>query len=440
LLARKGVLTFGLQVGQVAVLVGLNVLITRVTGASGKGVFTLMSLLVTLSASMMSLGVNWAAIYFVGRKVFPLRDLTATVLASTLVSSVVAIAVISAAFVLLRHSYFHAITNAELLVTLTLVPIVQLATSVGMIVLGSNRPLHFAGLSLTQWTVTFAIQAGMAFTGHLEPFTALIAWAIGAFVSLVLGLRLLAIDGALAVGFKRDVLRALLGFGIKGYAANLLMFFNYRLDSLIVNGLVGVASLGIYSIAVALAEVIWYVAGAIGTVMFPHISSVERREADRLTPIVCRNVWFITLVGVVAMFAVSHWLILFAFGPAMLPAMVPLWLLLPGILTLSGAKVIASYLSGIGRPEYATGIAAGTVVLTIALDFILIPRFGIAGAAAASSFVYTVAAAVSVYALVRESHARVLDIILIQPQDIAYYRRAARATASWLGVATAVKS
>jgi len=440
LLARKSVLTFILQVAQVAVLVAVNILVTRITGASGKGVFTLMSLLVTLTGSMLSLGVNWAAIYFTGRDAFPRRDLVSTVLTCTLLSSLVSILVIAIAFAALRHSYFMSISDAQLLVTLALLPMVQLTTSVQMIILGTNRPMHFAGLSLAQWAVTLAIQIGFAVAGRLTPTTALVAWAFGAAVSLAWGLRLLSRDAPLRLGIRRDVVRRLLGFGIKGYAANLMMFFNYRLDSLIVNGLVGVASLGIYSIAVSLAEVIWYAAGAIGTVMFPHVTGLERREADRVTPIVTRNVYFITLLGVVAMFALSRWVILLAFGQAMLPALIPLWLLLPGILSLSGSKVIASYLSGIGRPEYATAIAGGTVVITVILDLLLIPRYGIAGAAVASSIVYTAAAIASVYALRRESGASVLQTILIQPQDIGYYRRAATATARWLGAASAAKS
>jgi stage V sporulation protein B len=362
------------------------------------------------------------------------------VLTCTLVSALVSTALVALAFMTLRHTYFKSIDNSELLVTLALLPLVQLATSVGMIVLGSNRPVHFAALSFMQWVITFAIQLGIAATGRLTPTSALVAWAFGAGISLLTGLWLVGQDAPLRIGIQRDVFRQLLGFGIKGYAANLMMFFNYRLDSLIVNGLVGVASLGIYSIAVSLAEVIWYAASSIGTVMFPHVSGLERREADRVTPIVCRNVWFITLLGVVAMFALSRWIVLIAFGPAMLPAVVPLWLLLPGILTLSGAKVIASYLSGIGRPEYATGIAAGTVILTVILDLLLIPRYGISGAAVASSIVYTVAAGVSVYALRRESGASVLKTILIQPEDLGYYRRAASATARWLGTASTARS
>jgi O-antigen/teichoic acid export membrane protein len=163
--------------------------------------------------------------------------------------------------------------------------------------------------------------------------------------------------------------------------------------------------------------------------MFPHVSSLDKKEAGRLTPIVSRNVWFITLLGVIATAVLGRWIIEFVFGTVMLAAVTPLMLLLPGILALSGAKILSSYLSGIGRPIYATYIAGANLVLTVALDIALIPRFGIAGAAAASSIVYTITAAATLVVFRKESGAGVVETIVIQPQDLSYYVRAARTVA-----------
>jgi Na+-driven multidrug efflux pump len=120
-------------------------------------------------------------------------------------------------------------------------------------------------------------------------------------------------------------------------------------------------------------------------------------------------------------------------------AVVPLWLLLPGVFTLSGAKILTSYLSGIGKPIYATWIAGGGLVLTVILDLFLIPRFGIAGAAAASSIVYTLTAAACIYCFRLESGAGILETVIVQPQDFAYYRRAATALFSRLGAPVRAK-
>ncbi len=433
MMVRRSVLTFVLQACQLVALVGVNVIVTRATGPSGKGIFTLMSLLVTLGTAITALGISWAATYFIGRRAFPIATIAGTLLTSSLVSAAFTLAGLTAGFLLFRDSYFAAVSVPQLLVTLAIVPVVQVGNTLASIILASNRPIQFAGVSLIQWVVTLVLQAALWPTGRLDPTTALAAWWVGATITGIVAFRLVSRHVRLRLGLDRTVLRQLLGFGLKGYAANLLTFFNYRLDSLIVNAISGVASVGIYSVAVAIAEVIWNVAGAISTVMFPHISSLDRKEANRLTPVVSRNVWFITLVGVVGVAVVGRWMIEFVFGTVMLAAVTPLLLLLPGILALSGAKILSSYLSGIGRPIYATWISAGSLALTVTLDLTLIPRYGIAGAAAASSIVYTITAAATLYVFRKESGAGIVETVVIQPQDFAYYARAVRVVAGSLG-------
>lgn len=438
-MVRRSTLTFVFQITQVAALVGVNVVVTRATGASGKGIFTLMSLLVTMGTAVTALGLGWAAAYFIGRRLFPVDAVAGTLLTSSLISSTVTVIGLGAGFLLFRNSYFAAVSNAQFVVTLVLVPVVQFSSTLASIILATNRPIHFAVVTLVQWAVTFALQAILALAGRLDPTLALAAWLAGATLGGIVGFTVASRHVRLRFGMDRNVLRRLLGFGLKGYIANLLMFFNYRLDSLIVNALLGVASVGIYSIAVAMAEVIWNMAGALSTVMFPHVSSLERKDANRLTPVVSRNVWFLTLLAVVFAAIVGRWVIEFVFGTVMLGAALPLLLLLPGILALSGAKVLSSYLSGIGRPIYSTYIAAGSVILTVALDLMFIPRYGIAGAAAASSVVYTLTTIATLVVFRKESGAGILETILIQPRDFAYYTRAARTVAGMIGTPSAAK-
>ena len=107
----------------------------------------------------------------------------------------------------------------------------------------------------------------------------------------------------------------------------------------------------------------------------------------------------------------------------MIPALHPLWLLLPGIVSLTAVRVIASYLSGIGKPIYSTYTAAGAVILTVGLDLVLIPRYGISGAAAASSIVYTCTAAASVWIFKLESGAGLLETLIVKPDDFVRYKR-----------------
>jgi O-antigen/teichoic acid export membrane protein len=423
MILRKGLLAIVIQFLQLIALVSTTVLVTRVTGAHGRGVYALVYSLSTLSSMVTALGISWAGIYYIGKRLFPLKDVVATLLTVSIAASIVAMAGLAGAYILFQHSYFHDVSPTQAAVMLALTALFQLTTTGASIVLGTNRPLHFTAITLVQFGATMVVQLVLALAGSLTATSALVALMIGAIASTVFGLLLVAREAPLSLGVDSKILRSFLNFGIRGYAANLMQFLNYRLDSLIVNGLAGVVSLGFYSISTAMAETLWYGANGFALVIFPHIAALDRKEANRITPVVCRNTVFMTLVGAVVMFAVSRQLILLAFGPGMMPALYPLWLLLPGIVTLAAAKVVSSYLSGIGKPTYSTYVAAGTVILTIGLDLLLIPRYGINGAAAASSIVYTCSAVAMVWIFRFESGAGLMETLVVRPDDFARYRR-----------------
>jgi stage V sporulation protein B len=436
MILRKGLLTTLIQLFQLVAVVGSTILVTRVTGAHGRGVYTLVVSWANLAAMITALGISWAGIYYIGKQLFPLADVTSTLLTVSIVTAGVAMSGIAAAYLLFQHTYFRDVSPTQALIMLAITAFYQLATTSASIVLGTNRPIHYAGLSLIQLGMGLVIQGILAIAGSLTATSALVAVAIGASTSAIFGLVLVGREVPLRLGFDAKILGSFFNFGVRGYAANLMMFLNYRLDALIVNGLAGVTSLGYYSIATAMAESLWYGVNGFAFLMFPHVSSLERKEANRITPVVCRNAVFMTLVGALVMFAVSRQVILIVFGSGMMPALYPLWLLLPGIVTLAGAKVISSYLSGIGKPIYSTYIAAGTVILTIALDLVLIPRYGISGAAAASSIVYTCTAVATVSIFKFESGAGVLETLVVRPDDFVRYGRLVDSTVKRLFAAS----
>ena len=437
---RKGVLVNVIQLVQVAALVGITILVTRVTGAHGRGIYTLASSVAILAAMVTALGISWAAIYYIGQRLFPLADVASTLLTASLAAAGVAMVGIAAAYLLFQNTYFHEVSPTQALLMLALTAFLQLATTTSSIVLGTNRPLHYAAITMIQVVVALVIQVILAAAGSLTATSALAALVVGAATSAGYGLVLVGREVPLRLGLDSKVLRSFFNFGIRGYAANLMMLLSYRLDALIVNGLRGVTSLGYYSVATAMAETLTYGAVGFALILFPQVSSVERREADRITPVVCRNAVFMTLIGAVVMFVVSRQLILFVFGSGMTPALLPLWLLLPGIVSLAPTRVIASYLSGIGKPIYTTYIAAGAVILTVILDLLLIPPFGISGAAAASSIVYTCTAVASVVVFKVESGAGLMETLVIRPDDFARYRRVLNSTVRRLFAASRTRS
>jgi O-antigen/teichoic acid export membrane protein len=178
-------------------------------------------------------------------------------------------------------------------------------------------------------------------------------------------------------------------YGIRLYPASLSSFFSYRADIFLLGLLLGDAgAIGLYSLAVSLAELTFFVPDSVSVVFFPRVASAERASADQMTPAISRFTVLVTCISVIglvpAAFVMVH-LVLPAFTGS-LPAFA---VILPGIVALSVAKVLSSYVSGLGLPGPVAAAAVTALVVNLAANLLLIPVFGIVGASAASLVSYT---------------------------------------------------
>jgi len=180
-----------------------------------------------------------------------------------------------------------------------------------------------------------------------------------------------------------------LRFGIRGQAGNLLQFVSYRFDVMLVSLWVGQAALGVYAVGVLFAEALWLLPNALGTVLLSHTARSTKEEADRRIRLVFPFTFWLVIAGggvlcVVAWFAAHSYL-----GEAYAQVPWVTWALMPGAIALSGTKILSNDLTGRGYPGITTVIAACTMAITVIGDVLLIPKYGIIGAAAASSIGYS---------------------------------------------------
>jgi O-antigen/teichoic acid export membrane protein len=229
-------------------------------------------------------------------------------------------------------------------------------------------------------------------------------------------------DGVAGLRPSAELLKEELRFGgraILGTAAERLQF---RADSFIVNAVVGVRATGIYSVTSGLAETLWYVPNALGTVMFSRAVD-PKADAGRIAAVLTRTTIAVALVTAIPAFALGPRLVRFVYGSAFSDAGVALRLILPGIVAYSVVAVLSRYIVGRGRPGVGTMVLLTGLVLNVVSNLILIPRFGINGAAASSSISYGLTAIVTLAVFHRLSGRGVVETLVIQPSDVRALRR-----------------
>jgi O-antigen/teichoic acid export membrane protein len=189
-----------------------------------------------------------------------------------------------------------------------------------------------------------------------------------------------------------------LAFSTKGRGTEIFRYLNLRLDVFILNYLASVASLGVYSLAVLISEVCWYPAAGVTKVLFPHVSARSAHAPDEMRDQVItwsRAVLLVTLILGTTITIVGILTIPTVFGSDFVDARIVLVLLFPGTVLFSSSRVLIDALAGFGAPHLGSAVALTSFGVTLTLDLLLIPRYGINGAAIASTFAYATSAIVA---------------------------------------------
>jgi O-antigen/teichoic acid export membrane protein len=155
-----------------------------------------------------------------------------------------------------------------------------------------------------------------------------------------------------------------------------------------VNYFLGPAGVGIYSVSVGIAELLWYLPNAVGFIVFPKAASTQPEVMNLFIPRVFRITLGLTALGAVGLVFLGKQLIHLVFSSSFNSAYFPLVALLPGVVLLGGAKILSNDIAGRGYPQYNSINAGVAAILTVILDLVLIPSYGVLGAALASSIAY----------------------------------------------------
>ncbi|HZP27244.1 MAG TPA: polysaccharide biosynthesis C-terminal domain-containing protein, partial [Dehalococcoidia bacterium] len=289
---------------------------------------------------------------------------------------------------------------------------------------GRSRFLALSALATLQGLVTIAAAGALWASGHLSLFSAIAAWVAGFIVADIVALPLIGLRHLrwrLVLRPPWHVLREQIKYGSQGQLANLAQLFNYRLDQYLVAAFVTRAGVGHYTVAVGLAESIWWLSSAIAMALLPRLTAMDREDAGDFTPIVCRNTLLISAAAAAVLMAASPLLIRGVFGDEFSPAVAALLLLMPGIIAASAARILGSYLFSQGKVIYNTYATAIALAVTLALDLTLIPPLGINGAALASSVAYVAALLATLYWYRRTSGNPLREALFVRRSDTRLY-------------------
>lgn len=429
-LARSATITLTARLAALALGFVSAIILARALGPAGRGQYALIALIPALIQFAGGFGLDQATTYLVARR----REQTAAI-GLTLASAAALLGLLLVAFYAVLDripAYADYLSAARVQprlvwVLVALLPI-SLPTSVmSGAILGLERFRSYNLVTLVWPVVNLGLLFGLVVILNQGVGGAVLASAGASVFALVAAAAALFY---LAPGRRRwdsAVVKEACSYGARAHTANLAWFIHYRADMLLVGYMAGPAALGFYAVAVGLAEKLYLAPSAVGTVIFPRVAATNPGEARRLTPRAVRHSLWLTLAMALTIAAIARPLVRGLFGASFVPAAVPLWLLLPGVVSLAMGRVLSADLNGRGLPGDVARANASMAVLNLLLNLWWIPLWGIAGAALATSISYSAAVLLLARRYVRVAEVGWSELLRFRREDWGDLRRAAAA-------------
>lgn len=417
-ISRHILRTFASKVLYALVSIVASIIIARILGPAGKGEYTIVLLVSSMVVSLGSMNIGDTAIYFFNKKKINLGTILASNSMFILSSSLIYAAIVFCLWKLDLLPWNELSRPYLIFFACLLIPLIFLRVHL-LDILRCNRQFNaYNYLFLAQPLIYLIVVIFFVYFLNLHVIGVLLSYTITLLIIVALSLLFIFSQSKISLELDLSYMKAGLYYGLKGHVGNIFQKFNTRLDQFFISPYWGIAMLGNYSVAVTLSELIFYIPDSIGIITLTSIAGSEKEEAEHLTAKSLRITVALTLILIGLLYLVARPGVLLLYGAAFEPAVRAIYYLLPGIFFVGISKILSKYFSGAGHPEINTYTSTVSSAATIILCIVLIPEFGIIGAAVASSLAYALRAFCDIIIFVRVSKTNLRRMFVINKEDI----------------------
>ncbi len=428
--AQNSATTLATQIASYALNFCAGIIIARSLGPAGKGTLSLVVLSHVLLLTVSNLGLAAASSFLIARRGLSLGQVGRHAVAAAVGLGLVTFSLTAVVVNFLPASVVSPSQRGYVLLAAGLVPLALATQFLNGALVGAGQIIWLNGLTLAQafinvvGLVFFLLVLRLGLSGGLSAWTVTVVGTCLLTIA-VTSWRARRLGRQPADGSKRWN-RALadegIRYGIRAYPAGVVSFLNLRSDQFLLGYLAGTASVGVYSVAVTVAELLLFFPRSLATALLPRITGADGVSAKHMAASACRHTIGGVLISGIVLVPIGL-LIPLLFGEAYRPSVAPFLLLLPGLGAYALAPVLSTYFSGqLGRPIVASLFAAMSLVLDLVLVWVLVPHLAVPGAALASTLAYTATVIAMVAYFRRLTGVGLREMLAVRVQDIAAYR------------------
>lgn len=374
-----------------------GVITARWLEPDGKGAYAALMSLVMIFASMSSLGLGDASVILMGRGEATFRRMSGTILGPVVVASGIGALALSilAGFQLADQG---PTLGHSILVAALAVPTVCLWNVFGAVANGRELIVHTSAIRVFVHAATFlglllfVVVLGLYVTGGMLAF---MTASLAGFVAVAI--LVVRKGGEISFAFDRKLLRSALRLGLVIELGHSILVLGARVDVLFVYSMIGRAAAGRYSVALTVGQLVASASLAISFALFPRIAKVAEQDRYPLIAKASRIGVAVSLISALILVVVIPVILPWAFGTAYRGSVLPALILLIGGISWAEQQLLSTARTAQGRTRLQLVARASTLATTVVLDLVLIPLWGINGAAIAAALAPLVGLAACIY-------------------------------------------
>lgn len=394
----------------------ISILLARLLGPTGKGVITALFVIPNMMVSLADLGVRQASAYYIGQEKYSVQEVLSSSLFLWLITSIVSMVVVLAYYTV---PFTESYSIVLIIIGLSYVPIKILVSYLNGVLQGQQLIGRMNIKILIEFSVRLIIVILLVWIFDMGVTGAALATVLPTFAVFFYSRKMVAKTAEIKIKYLSGIPQDMFRKGIIYALALFILQLNYKVDIVLLENIVSSSDLGIYSVGVTLAELIWQVPAAVAVVLFARsANSKSDIEASNRSAKLLRLSWIPLIIVSVIFWIGAPLFVQILYGQDFVLAGNVIRLLLPGIVVMVLFKILNADLAGRGKPLFALRIYIVTLLLNVVLNVILIPQYGINGAAFASTVSYIVGAIIFSIAYHRHTGLSYSDLFILNKEDI----------------------
>lgn len=417
---QKGILSLiGKFTGAVLALF-LSIILARYLGVSGVGQYQVILSSQTITITLLAMGFGNASIYFINSQKISRKVIVSNLTKLFLIIAFILFVVL--AFVILYFKNYFGTLKVYSVLIFTLGVAGLLIYNILMPVLYANLEiLKLQVLSLSSTIILLVGVLIVKFIVGVNINSVIVIVGVSNVVATIILFIYLRND--LDIGLKMDflLLRRLFIFGIKMAATNLVFILSSNIVIFLLKKLLtdGFSAVGLFSRATAIANIFLILPTTLGPLFYSKWSGMENEKLKIEVEFTLKVL--ITLTTLCAVFTIffGKYILLLLYGKEFQGASKALAILSISIIFSSISIVLTNVFSSLGKPAVTLKVFAISLVLTVLLSILLIPKYDIEGAAFAMTCGILFNAFSLFYFATKQINISFLNVILIKKDEIS---------------------